>query len=348
MTNRFAKTERPVWRRRGRARATALTVLLVLVTGCGRDGFDGMYDVPLPGGADLGPRPYRVIAEFTNVLDLVPQSGVKVNDVAVGAVERVELAEDGRTALLTLAVNGAVELPANAVARLRQTSVLGEKFVELAPPELGTPTGELGDGAVIPVERTERGTEIEEVFGALSLLLGGGGIAQIKTINRELNAALSGNESAARSLIGNLDEFVTGLDEHKAEISRALDGVNELAGTLAARTAQIDEVLTDLTPGVEALSEQREALVAMLTALADLSDVAVDTVNRTKDDLVADLTALEPTLRELAESGAALPAAMQTLLTFPFPDVALDAIRGDYLNSFLDFNTRTSGAGGVR
>jgi phospholipid/cholesterol/gamma-HCH transport system substrate-binding protein len=340
-------TERPVWRRRGRPCAVALTVLLLVVSGCGRDGFDGMYDVPLPGGADLGAQPYRVVAEFTNVLDLVPQSGVKVNDVAVGAVERVELAEDGRTALLTLAVNGSVELPANAVARLRQTSVLGEKFVELGPPRLGTPMGKLRDAAVIPVERTERGTEIEEVFGALSLLLGGGGIAQIKTINRELNDALGGNETAVRSLLSNLDEFVTGLDGHRAEISRALDGVNELAATLAHHTGQIEEVLTDLTPGVQALSQQREALVGMLTSLADLSEVAVDTVNRTKEDLVADLTALEPTLRKLAESGAALPAAMQTLLTFPFPDVALDAIRGDYLNSFLDFDTRTGGRGGA-
>ena len=339
--------ESPLWRRGRRPRAVALTALLVVVSGCGGDGFDGMYDVPLPGGADLGAQPYRVVAEFTNVLDLVPQSGVKVNDVAVGAVERIELAEDGRTALLTLAVNGTVELPANAVARLRQTSVLGEKFVELGPPLLSTPTGKLRDGAVIPAQRTERGTEIEEVFGALSLLLGGGGIAQIKTINRELNDALGGNESAARSLLSNLDEFVTGLDGHRAEISRALDGVNELAGTLAERTGQIDEVLTDLTPGVQALSRQREALVGMLTSLADLSEVAVDTVDRTKDDLVADLAALEPILRKLAESGAALPAAMQTLLTFPFPDVALDAIKGDYLNSFLDFDTRTGGAEGA-
>ena len=103
--------------------------------GCGSGGFDGVYDLPLPGGADLGDHPYRVNAQFEDVLDLVPQAGVKVNDVPVGRVERIDLAQDGWTAEVTVLVNGDVELPANAFAKLRQSSLLGEKFVELAQPE---------------------------------------------------------------------------------------------------------------------------------------------------------------------------------------------------------------------
>jgi phospholipid/cholesterol/gamma-HCH transport system substrate-binding protein len=73
----------------------------------------------------------------------------------------------------------------------------------------------------------------------------------------------------------------------------------------------------------------------MLESLDGLTSVAVDTVNRSKDDLVADLKALEPLLRRLADSGDQLPKAMEMIFTFPFPDAALDAIRGDYLNGFL-------------
>ena len=40
--------------------------------------------MPLPGGADLGGDPYAVTVEFRDVLDLVPQSAVKVDDVTVG------------------------------------------------------------------------------------------------------------------------------------------------------------------------------------------------------------------------------------------------------------------------
>ena len=53
---------------------------------------------------------------------------VKVNDVSVGKVTAIDL--EGYQALVTLEVRRDVELPDNAVAELRQTSLLGEKFVE--------------------------------------------------------------------------------------------------------------------------------------------------------------------------------------------------------------------------
>jgi phospholipid/cholesterol/gamma-HCH transport system substrate-binding protein len=311
----------------------AVVTLALVTTGCG--GGVSVYDIPLPGGAALGDHPIHVTASFTNVLDLVPQSGVKVNDVPVGQVVRVELAPDGRSAVVALLLDGDVDLPGNAVARLRQASILGEKFVELAPPDDATPSGRLLDGATIPLDRSTLTPEIEEVFGALSLLLNGGGVAQVQNISHQLNAALGGKETAARSLLSDLDTFVRGLDEHKNEITRAIESVNKLAATLNAHTGQITTTLNGLTPGIGVLNQQREALVGMLKSLDGLTSVAVDTVNRSKDDLVADLRALEPLLRRLADSGDKLPKAMELIFTFPFPDAALDTIRGDYLNGFL-------------
>ncbi|QWF83739.1 MCE family protein [Amycolatopsis sp. CA-230715] len=326
---------------RTKTRIVAVVLLGALTAGCGGSGADSVYDLPLPGGASLGDHPFTVKASFPNVLDLVPQSGVKVNDVAVGRVEHVELAADGRSAEVTLRINGDVKLPANAIARLRQSSILGEKFVELAPPEVQSPAGALRDGAVIPLADSTMAPEIEEVFGALSLLLNGGGVAQIQNITRQLNDALGGKENAARSLIGNLNTFVGGLDEHKAEITRALDSVNRLSATLSQHKDEISTTLSDLTPGIKVVSDQREALVGMLKSLASLTNVAVDTVHKSKDDLVADLRAMEPILRQLANSGAALPKAMEMLMTFPFPDSALNTIKGDYLNTFLNYDAKT-------
>jgi len=311
---------------------------VALLAGCGSGGFDGVYTMPLPGGADLGDRPYRVKVRFKDVLDLVPQAGVKVNDVAVGKVEKIDLAPDGWTAEVTVAVNGDVVLPANSVAKLRQSALLGEKFVELAKPAEGKEEGKLGDGALIPVDRTNRNPEVEEVFGALSLLLNGGGVAQLQDIAKELNAATEGNEPEIRSLLTNVNTLVTQLDGHKAEITRALDGVNRLGGTLNAQRDQIGGVLDTLEPGLKVLADQRTQLVTLLQALDELSGVAVDTVNKSKEDLVADLKALSPTLRKLAEAGTNLPNAFQLLFTYPFPDVAVDGIKGDYTNAFLNLD----------
>src|SRR6266542_1249894 len=113
--------------------------------------------VPLPGGAPDGPA-YRIVAEFGDVLDLVPQSAVKVNDVTVGSVERIWLS------------------------------------------------------------RTERSAEVEEVLAALGMLLNGGGLAQLKTINEELSTALAGRETEAKDALRQLDAFIGGLDMQRAGI----------------------------------------------------------------------------------------------------------------------------------
>jgi phospholipid/cholesterol/gamma-HCH transport system substrate-binding protein len=316
-------------------RVLAAVAAALLATGCSAVGDAGVYDMPLPGGADLGDHPYRVTVQFADVLDLVPQAAVKVDDVVVGRVESIGLGgADGWTAQVVLAVNGDVELPADSVASLRQSSLLGEKFVELAAPAEPAPA-RLADGALITADRTNRHTEVEEVFGALSLLLNGGGIGQLQTINRELTDVLTGNEPRIRAFLSNVDQLVTDLDSHRDDITAALDGLNQLSATLAGRQDQIKGALTDLTPGLRALTEQRGALVTMLQSLDTLSDVAVDTIDRGRDDMVADLQALAPVLGRLADAGQSLPQALEILPTFPFTDPVLDAVKGDYLNVFV-------------
>ncbi|MEU1090147.1 MCE family protein [Streptomyces sp. NPDC005892] len=321
----------------GAAGVAALGVALVLVvTQVDTPSFDGIEQLPLPGGADLGDHPYEITAEFADVLSLAPQSSVKVNDVAVGRVTDIALGRDGWTAKVTMRINGSVDLPANAFARLEQSSLLGEKFVQLAPPTDGRAEGALANGDRIPLVRTNRNPEVEEVLGALSLLLNGGGVSQLKTITTELNKALTGQQPEIRSMLQRVDTLVTDLDDHKEDITQALDGVNRLSATLATRKQDVGTVLTGLSPGLKVLEDQRGQLLTMLRSLDTLSTVAVDTINKSKADMIADLKALAPTLQALADSGDALPDSLQVLATYPFTDEVLRGVKGDYLNVYLD------------
>ncbi len=319
------------------AAALALTVGLT-ASGCSVPQVSGIEQLPLPGGADLGSHPYEITAAFDDVLSLVPQSAVKVNDVAVGRVTRISLSPDDWSATVTMRINRKVKLPANSYAHLEQSSLLGEKYIQLSPPP-GKPqptAAPLTDGAAIPIARTNRNPEVEEVFGALSLLLNGGGIQQIKTIATELNKAIGGREPQVRSVLRRVNTLVTSLDTNKGNITAALDGVNRLAATLATRKQQVGQVLTGLSPGLKVLEQQRGSLLTMLRALGTLSDVAVDTINKSKADTIADLKALGPTLKSLADSGKALPDSLQVLVTYPFTDEVLRGVKGDYLNVYLD------------
>ena len=308
---------------RGLQRVTALAAGMLLLGGCG---FRGAYSLSLPGGADTGDDPYTVEIEFLDVLDLVPQSGVRVADVPVGRVESIELDEDDWTAVVTISVNRDVELPANAVAAIQQSSLLGEKYVELAPPGNEEPQGQLGDDARIPLDRTNRNVEVEELLGALSLVLNGGGLAQLQTINRELGEALEGREAEIKNTLDQLDTFIGGLDEQKAEINRALDRANELAGTLAARTATIENALDTIGPGLDVINQQRDLLVSMLEGLARLGDVGTRVIQQSAANTVEDLELLRPILTQLAAAGPDLGRSLELLLTYPFPDSSLTAL----------------------
>jgi phospholipid/cholesterol/gamma-HCH transport system substrate-binding protein len=320
----------PVPPSRPRTRLAVLLVVAALaLSGCG---YSSLQEIPLPGGASLGPEPYTVTAQFTDVVDLVPNGSVRVNDVPVGVVRTVELAPDGWTAQATVEVNGAVVLPANAIARLRQTSLLGEKFVELMPSPTDPPQGRLASGAVIPVDRTDVGAQVEEVLGALSLLLNGGGVEKIQTITRELNAAMAGNEPQLRALLSNLDNLVGTLDRQKADIVRAIDSLERLTRTLVDQRARIANVIDNLAPGLDVLNQQRGLLVETLQALERLSAVGTDVIRNSQANTVADLRALQPILRNLVEAGEALPRSLEILLTIPFADNSLNVIKGDFAN----------------
>jgi phospholipid/cholesterol/gamma-HCH transport system substrate-binding protein len=223
-------------------------------------------------------------------------------------------------------------LPANATAMIRQSSLLGEKFVELAAPTGQQATGRLTDGAVIPVSRTSRTAEVEEVLGALGLLLNGGGLAQIKTINEELTDALSGREATVKDLLKQLDTFLAGLDSERTNITKAITALDSFSAHLAKQTQTIGAAVDALDPGLTVLAQQRQQLTTALTSLGKLSTVGTRVVNESRDDTLASLKALQPILTQLVRAGDDLPKALNFLLTYPFPPNVTGAISGDFVN----------------
>lgn len=320
-----------------RRRTTAVGTLLagaLTLTGCGFD----VYELPLPGGTDTGDDPMTVTVEFRDVLDLVPQSTVKIDDVSVGKVTDVELAD--YTAEVTIELPRDTDLPANATAEIRQTSLLGEKFVSLAAPATGASTGTLGDGDTIPLSATGRNPEIEEVLGALSLVLNGGGVAQLKTIASELNLALEGREDSARSVLTQVESLMTQLDDNRGDIVDAIESLNRLAVTAKQQQGSIDAALEELPSALDSIDRQRDDLVKMLGSLNRLGDVGVRVIKASKDATVETVRQLQPVLTELANSGDNFVNAFHVFLTYPFvdevvgrdPQVARNLHMGDYTN----------------
>ncbi|MDZ5622807.1 MCE family protein [Nocardioides sp. HM23] len=325
--------------RRLRAGATLLAGA-ILLTGCDFD----VYALPLPGGADVGDDPITVEVEFEDVLDLVPKSSVKVSDVTVGQVTDIDL--DGYHAVVKLELRNDTGLPDNAVATIRQTSLLGEKFVSLAPPDTGASEEPLGEGDEIPLERTGRNPEVEEVLGALSLLLNGGGVAQLKTIATELNLALEGREDSAKSVFRQVESLMSQLDDHKADIVNAIESLNRLAISARGHQDSIDAALEELPSALDSIGRQRRDLVRMLEGLDRLSTVGVRVIRQTKSSTVDVLQQLFPVVTAINDAGDDFVESFHLFATFPFSDdvigrdpaLAKSLHFGDYVNLSIELD----------
>jgi len=304
-----------------------LSVMAMAVSGCQ---FTGVASLPLPGGIDTGSHPYKVKIQFEDVLDLVPQSQCRVNDVPVGNVTKIVLVN--WRAEVTCTLRGSVSLPANAVATISQTSLLGEKFVSLSSPQGQAATGTLTNGAVIPLARTTPTAQVEDVLAAASMLITGGGLEQVATINHELNAALNGHEQSFRDLLGQLNTFIGGLDNQKNEIVSTIDKVDRLTATLAQNDKTITDTIDSSAPAVQILRNQRADLTTLLINMGKLGNVATEVINRSKNDTVANLKSLQVILQNTNKASAVIPKVLGGFLTFPFPQTVSNAVFGDYGN----------------
>lgn len=313
-------------------RAAVVAVSAAVLSGC--SDWQGLNSLPLPGVEGTGPGAFTIQAQMPDVDNIEPNSRVRVADVNVGTVRKIE--RQGWHALVTMELNGDVELPANATAKLGLTSLLGSLHIELAPPTDAPPAGKLKEGSLIPLESSSAYPSTEQALAAVALLLNGGGIGNIYDITEALSVAFTGRENDLRSLIEQLDIAIGHLDDQKQDIIEATESLNNLMGQIAEQKPVVDKALRTIPDALAVLRDQRQNLAEALTQLGRFSALAADSVNQTKDALVQELKDLGVVLEELADAGPALTRALSFLPTFPFPkETLLNWMRGDYANLTL-------------
>jgi phospholipid/cholesterol/gamma-HCH transport system substrate-binding protein len=315
----------------GRRAAMGLAVLAVTAVGLSGCGWHGLNSLPLPGTEGGGPGSYLIQAQVPDVNNIEPNSRVRVGDVNVGNVTKID--RQGWHALVTMRINGGVELPANATAKMGQTSLLGSQHIELAPPTGEAPQGRLHDGSLIPLQNGGAYPTTEQTLAAVSLLLNGGGVGQLQDVVETFSTALRGREQDLRSLITQLDKFVAYNNDQTGDIIDATDSLNRVIGTFADQKPVVDRALKTIPDALAVLRDERDNLAEALDQLGEFSAITADSVNQTKESLVNELKDLAPVLRSLANAGPALTRSLSILATYPFPNETLENwVRGDYGN----------------
>lgn len=305
-----------------------LVMIAAVVASCG---WRGLNSLPLPGTQGNGPGSFAVQAQLPDVNNIQPNSRVRVADVTVGHVTKIE--RQGWHALVTMRLDGDVDLPANATAKIGTTSLLGSYHIELAPPKGEARQGKLRDGSLIALSHGSAYPSTEQTLAALSLVLNGGGLGQVQDITEALSTAFAGREHDLRGLIGQLDTFTAYLNNQSGDIIAATDSLNRLVGKFADQQPVFDRALATIPDALAVLADERDTLVEAAEQLSKFSALTVDSVNKTTANLVTELRQLGPVLESLANSGPALTRSLSLLATFPFPNETFQNFqRGEYAN----------------
>ena len=318
-------------------RGLVLVVTAMVLTSCG---WRGIANVPLPGGPGSGRDKMTVYVQMPDTLALNVNSRVRVADVYVGSVKKIELKNWVPT--LTLNLQPGIKLPANAIARIGQTSILGTQHVELDPPP--DPSSEpLRTGATIPLKNSQSFPTTERTLASIATVLRGGGISNLEVIQTEVTNLLSGNAEQIRDFLGKLDTFTDQLNQQREDLTRAIDSTNELLKIVADNNNTLDRVLTELPPLVTYLANSRDKLTGAVEALGRFGDVTATTLSTARADLDTNLQLLQRPLKQLGKAGPYLIDSLKLVITAPYPvDNIPKVIRGDYINTSATFDLTLS------
>ncbi|MGE2714538.1 MCE family protein [Mycolicibacterium litorale] len=320
-------------------RSVALGGGVLLLAGCQ---FGGLNSLNMPGTAGHGSGSYKITVQLPDVSVLPQNSPVMVDDVTVGSVSGIDAVQrsDGTFyAAVEVALDGNVNLPQNATAKVAQTSLLGSQHLELAAPEGEPAVGRLGEGSQIPLDRTGRYPTTEEVLSSLGVVVNKGNLGALQDITDEAYAAVAGRQDRFTDLVPRLAELTTSLDRQTADIIAAAEGLNRFAGILARSRDSLGRTLDTLPAALEVLNNNRASIVDAFAALRSFATVGSRILSQTKDDFAADFKDLYPIIKSLNDKADYFIKSLEFLPTFPFHYKYLrNAVRGDYLNVFTTFD----------
>jgi phospholipid/cholesterol/gamma-HCH transport system substrate-binding protein len=320
-------------------RALAIgTSVMLIVTGCS---FQGVNSLPLPGAVGRGTDAAVYHVEVANIGTLESNSPVLIDDVVVGSVGEMRL--HGWHVDLDVSLKPDVVVPANAVATVGQTSLLGSMHLALDPPPGQAPSGRLNPGATIGLNSSSTYPSTEQTLSSLAAVVNGGGLGQIGDIIHNFNAALSGRQDAVRDLLTRLDTFVGTLYQQRDNIIATINELNRFSATLGSQQEILTHALNKIPPALDVLLKERPRITTALEKLGVLSDTVSGLVNDTQADLVKNLQNLAPTLQALADVGPEIDTALAYAPTFPLTQNIIDrGVRGDYVNLWVTVDLTNS------
>lgn len=222
----------------------------------------------------------HLTATFARTTSLYEGAKVKVLGVAVGRVDKITVR--GTSVEVRISYDDDVELPADVHALIVPPSIVGDRFVQLAPAYLSGPV--LADGAHLALARTGVPLELDDTYKSLDQLaaaLGPKGANTEGALSRFVAAAAANLDGNGHQLNDTLRQFASAvgtLAGSSDDISGTVTNLSKISQTFAGKDAEVRALVTSLARVGTELNSQRGDLTTSVTDLrAALAEVAAFT-----------------------------------------------------------------------
>jgi virulence factor Mce-like protein len=260
------------------------------------------------GPIPFKPEGYRVTVPVDESAQLAVESDVRISNVSVGKVKKIQLANEGPNkdlAEATIEIDDQyAPIPQSTRAILRQKTLLGETYVELTPGDENGP--KVPEGGSLPRAQVAESVQLDEIFRTFdartraafqtwmqqaALAFQGRGadfsaaIANLEPLTEDANRVLrvlDTQEQAVSQLVRNTGEVFTALSERQGQ----LRGLVQNSGTVFATTARRNQDL-------------REAFIALPTFL-DESRLTLNRLQSFAQNTNPVITQLHPSAKALS------------------------------------------------
>jgi phospholipid/cholesterol/gamma-HCH transport system substrate-binding protein len=235
---------------------------------------------------------YELNAEFTDATGILNGDAVKIAGVPIGKVVSFKVVEG--KAIVTMDIEGDVEIPKNSSFDIKFLNLLGQRVVDIRPAESPS-TDVWADGQTVPETQTTPALDLSVVFNNLRPLIQSTNPEDINTVARTVLAVFKGREDQFADILGNLGNLSETLSGRDQRLARLVTDLDDLTQILNRQSGDIQVGLQNFTEFMEALADvtpRIERVVDQLNTTADKFGGVVARNRSNLDQELADLRTL--------------------------------------------------------
>jgi phospholipid/cholesterol/gamma-HCH transport system substrate-binding protein len=221
-------------------------------------------------------------AKFGDVGDLAQDAPVMMADIVVGKVTDIRLV--GHEALVSMELEESAEVPQDVQVRVRRTSVLGERILDLVPAEdVDDDSPLLADGDEIT--DTETRSDLEDLVAEGTDVLAEISASELAVMIEEGARGFGGQGLELRRMLDNFNEIITGYAGRSKQITDLIKSLDRFNATVASRAGAHEQAIANSEKNFSMLAEESERLEQAIIALDRLARGGSAILNAHADEM---------------------------------------------------------------